>query len=119
MRAGHRVPGPFWLGALLALNVLVLGMSTPPGPTTAPRRHVVEIRGMAYHPAVLDVSPGDTVAWINRDLVPHTATAADKPGWSTGNLAQEQSGVYVPRQRGTSSYFCELHPVMEGKLVVR
>lgn len=119
MRVGRRVPGPFWIGAVLVPAVLLLGMGALPGVSTAPRRHEVEIRGMAYHPAVLRVAQGDTVAWVNRDLVPHTATATNKPAWSTGNLAQEQSGVYVPSQRGTSTYFCELHPVMQGKLIVR
>lgn len=74
---------------------------------------------MTFHPAVLEVGRGDTVVWVNRDMVPHTATAAGKAGWSTGNLLQDQSGQYVPRHSGTAPYFCELHPVMKGKLIIR
>jgi plastocyanin len=85
----------------------------------APVRHVVEIRGMAFHPAELEIGRGDTVVWINRDIVPHTATGSGKPGWSTGTLVQDQSGQYVPHHRGTTSYFCVLHPVMKGKLIIR
>ena len=84
-----------------------------------PRRHVVEIQGMAFHPATLEVARGDTVVWVNRDLVPHTATGSAKPAWSTGTLAQGQSGQFVPRPDGTIPYFCELHPLMEGKLIIR
>ena len=39
---------------------------------------------MAFHPEVLEVQRGDTVVWINRDIVPHTATATRKSGWDTG-----------------------------------
>ena len=65
--------------AALALAVAVL---SPQGsfaraetakPT--PRTHTVKIEGMAFVPATLEVSVGDTVEWINEDLVPHTATA--------------------------------------------
>jgi plastocyanin len=106
-------------GAVL-LGVVLAGALAPllPG-RAAPRRHVVEIRGMAFHPAVLEVQPGDTVVWVNRDFVPHTATAIDKDTWHTGTLAPRDSGRYVPRGTGEDRYFCELHPPMEGKLIVR
>jgi plastocyanin len=74
---------------------------------------------MAFRPEVLEVWRGDTVVWINRDIVPHTATASQKPGWNTGPLAQGQSGQYVASHRAENSYFCELHPTMRGKLIVR
>lgn len=74
---------------------------------------------MAFEPAVLELQRGDTIVWINRDIVPHTATAERKPVWTTGQLAQGQSGRYVARRAGEFPYFCELHPVMKGKLVVR
>jgi plastocyanin len=87
--------------------------------TLVPQRHVVEIRGMAFHPAVLNVGQGDTVIWTNRDIVPHTATASRKSGWNTGPLPQGKSGQYVAPHRGEDPYFCELHPTMVGRLVVR
>ncbi len=74
---------------------------------------------MAFHPAVLEVSKGDTVVWTNRDFVPHTATAAAQPAWSTGTLLQEQSGQIIAGGSGTVPYICELHPVMQGTLIVR
>jgi plastocyanin len=113
--------GRWWRAAPLAPGILVLlGAAALPRPNDIPpRRHVVEIEGMAFHPAVMEVAPGDTVIWLNRDIVPHTATGDGKPVWSTGVLAREQSGIYVPRQSGSSTYFCELHPVMKGKLIIR
>ncbi|MGE5803031.1 MAG: plastocyanin/azurin family copper-binding protein [Gemmatimonadota bacterium] len=96
------------------LAVLLLAMvagSSPP-----PRAHTVEIRGMEFHPAVLTVAPGDTVVWINRDLVPHTATAES---WGTKQLAQGQVGRVVARHTGRVAYACILHPTMHGALVIR
>jgi plastocyanin len=110
----------FPIAALAAIGLPLLPGSAArlrPG-DPLPRRHVVEMRGMAFHPAVLEVQPGDTVVWINRDIVPHTATASGKAGWTTGALAQGQSGRYVPRKRGEEPYACELHPTMRGKLIV-
>jgi len=74
---------------------------------------------MAFQPAELTVERGDTVVWINRDIVPHTATAAEPPAWTTGNLLQHRSGRYVAGRPGTVHYFCDLHPVMKGTLRVR
>jgi plastocyanin len=115
-RWSARVP----IAALAAIGVVALGAAAPPRPTDpVPQRHVVEIQGMAFHPAVLEVQRGDTVVWINRDIVPHTATSTRKSGWNTGSLLQGQRGQYVARHRGEDPYFCQLHPVMLGKLVVR
>jgi plastocyanin len=74
---------------------------------------------MGFHPRELEVHRGDTVVWINRDLVPHTATSVRKGGWSTGLLVEKGSGRHVPGRLGEDDYFCELHPVMRGKLIVR
>jgi plastocyanin len=96
-----------WLIAVLL--VAVLGGTTP-------RTHTVEIRGMEFHPAELSVAAGDTVVWINRDIVPHTATAK---GWGTDVLTQGQAGRIVARHAGTIDYVCNLHPTMHGTLLVR
>ena len=109
------------VAALAAIGVLALpgvaGMHHRADPV--PGRHVVEIQGMAFHPQALEVQQGDTVVWVNRDIVPHTATSSQDGDWNTGPLAQGESGRYVPRHTGEAPYFCQLHPVMLGKLIVR
>ncbi len=74
---------------------------------------------MAFHPAVLEVRRGDTVVWINRDIVPHTATRAGTPAWNTGPILQGTGGEYVPHHPGEDPYFCQLHSIMRGRLIVR
>ena len=117
---GRRPARSLPIAALATIGVLALAGAAPaPGFAPVPRRHVVEIRGMAFRPEVLEVRRGDTVVWINRDIVPHTATSSRPSGWNTGPMQQGDSGRFVPRRRGEQRYFCQLHPVMLGKLIVR
>jgi len=95
------------------LLLLLAGLTAPP------RTHTVEIRGMEFHPAVLTVAVGDTVVWINRDIVPHTATAKGTTKWDTGQLGQGQTGRYVVSRAGVSHYACTFHLTMHGKLIIR
>ena len=74
---------------------------------------------MEFRPATLTVAVGDTIVWINRDIVPHTATAKGRTNWDTGTLAQSQSGRYVAQHKGVLQYACTFHPTMHGTLTVR
>ena len=96
---------------------LVLLLASLAGSSSPPRTHTVEIRGMEFHPAALTVAPGDTVVWINRDIVPHTATA--KATWDTGTLTQGATGRYIAAHPGTVRYICAFHPTMLGTLIIR
>lgn len=79
--------------------------------------HTVEIRGMAFHPAELRVHPGDTVEWVNRDVVPHTATAPDSV-WTSPPLARGERWRRVAGAPGDLDYLCAFHPVMEARVIV-
>lgn len=105
------------IGLALALFVLVCAPLAGAQADGAPQRHVIEIRGFAFAPAALRVSPGDTVVWVNRDLVPHTVTA-DDGAWDSGTLDEGEAwemriGDDVPAR---SAYFCRHHPSMRGAL---
>lgn len=84
----------------------------------APRSHTVEIRGFAYLPATLKVAAGDTVVWINRDVVPHTATR-DGQGWDSGSIEAERTWRLVAASGASQPYYCAFHPNMRGVLAVR
>ncbi|MEO7986941.1 MAG: plastocyanin/azurin family copper-binding protein [Gemmatimonadales bacterium] len=115
------MPARSFLVALVAIGVIGAGSAAAAGRSgpRPPRTHTVEMSGMEFHPATLEVQPGDTVVWINRDIVPHTATATGKPAWDTGPILQGKSGRYVPKHRGAFPYACTFHPVMLGKLMVK
>ena len=84
----------------------------------APRSHTVEIRGFAYLPPTLEVTAGDTVVWINRDVVPHTATR-DGGGWDSGSIDAGRTWRLVAASGASQPYYCAFHPNMRGRLAVR
>jgi plastocyanin len=73
---------------------------------------------MKFVPERLEVAAGDRITWTNRDIVPHTVTAA-AAGIESGELAQGRSWTYVARRKGEIPYICRLHPVMHGTLIVK
>jgi len=87
------------------------------GRAGTPELHVVEIERFVFRPDTLRVSVGDTVAWLNRDIVPHTAT--DGAGaWDSGVLGTDAEWRLVPTAPGVHRYVCALHPTMEAVLIV-
>ena len=86
----------------------------------APRvaRHEVVLRAIRFEPESLEVAVGDTVVWINHDVVPHTSTSSDRH-WVSGNIAPDSSWSTVVAWPGRLPYACEYHPMMKGTLLAR
>jgi plastocyanin len=108
----------------IAVMALVVGIISPARsddsqiaarPTT---EHTVEIRDFAFVPATLRVRPGDRVTWINRDIAPHTVTAADE-SWDSGEMAQGAAYTHTVKADQTDNYFCRFHPSMTARLDIR
>ncbi|MDQ6422204.1 plastocyanin/azurin family copper-binding protein [Paenibacillus sp. LHD-117] len=79
--------------------------------------HIVEIVDFAYSPAELTVKPGDSVKFMNKDQIGHTATADDKT-FDTGSLDLDESKVISFTEEGEFSYYCLPHPGMKGTIIV-
>ena len=79
------------------------------------RRHIVEIRNLEFFPRELSVEPGDTVVWINRDLVPHTVTADDAT-WDSEYLGAGEEWQIVVTPGMSGDYVCLYHPKMTARL---
>ena len=77
----------------------------------------VEISNNAFNPPQLNVAPGTTVRFVNNDNVSHTVTA-DNGVFDTGVLQPGYSLDVVLEGAGTVPYHCELHPEMQGSIVV-
>lgn len=89
--------------------------------TVLPREpHVIQIRGFFFVPKDLEVAPGDTVVWVNRDLVPHTVTA-ENGAWESGTLDAGDSWQLVVDDPAMlpGPYYCRHHPGMRGALVAK
>jgi plastocyanin len=104
----------FWTAAVLAVAVLGIFDTVKAGEPQS-QQHVVEIRNLEFTPKKLDVKPGDTITWINHDLVPHTVTADDE-SWDSGLINANAQWQTVVKADMFASYFCRFHPTMKARL---
>ena len=82
-----------------------------------PKVYTVEIKEMKFLPAVIQVKKGDTIVWINRDMVPHNVTEEKQKAWASPLLPVGKSWKMAVQASG--AYFCSLHPVMKGRIQVK
>ena len=81
-------------------------------------RHRVVIHAFRFDPPMVAVAVGDTVEWVNEDIVPHTTPATARQ-WDSGSIAIRGAWRWVATGRGEMVYGCSFHPTMKGSLVVR
>ena len=93
-------------------------MAVPAAAPSQSKMKEVGIDNFSYNPAVLTVSVGTTVTWVNHDDIPHTVTANDKRFASTG-MDTDDKFSHVFTTPGTYSYFCMIHPHMTGQIIVK
>jgi plastocyanin len=82
-----------------------------------PVTYTVVINGMQFHPSELTVNKGDTVKWVNKDLVTHNVTNYPGKGWTSGPIDAGASWKKVVNNN--LDYFCSIHPVMKGKIKIK
>ena len=88
--------------------------------TTADRKpvtHTVSIDGSSFSPATLTIRSGDSVVWVNKDIIPHTATS-ERGRFDSGTLETGKSWTYTAKAKGEFPYVCLFHPTMKGTLRV-
>jgi plastocyanin len=83
---------------------------------TPAKSYTIHIKGMKFDPAEISVNKGDTVTWINDDMVDHDITDETKKEWSSGVLHTGKSWSKVIS--ANADYFCSIHVVMKGKIKV-
>lgn len=86
-------------------------------PARKPAIHTVTIDGSKFSPAELTVKTGDTVVWVNKDILAHTATSAGG-GFDSKVIDPGSSWKLVAKKKGDFSYTCAFHP-MNGRLIVQ
>lgn len=106
---------------LLCFTFLIYGCTSSPEKESQKKIqhkvYTVEIKDMKFQPAELTVQKGDTVVWINRDMVAHDVTEQPDKTWTSSLLAMGQSWSLVATQ--SADYYCSIHVIMKGKLVVK
>jgi len=112
--AGERVHARF-RRLLLVSSCLVSALGCG---AQRPKLHTVTMRLVGFEPDSLVVAAGDTVEWVNHDIVPHTTTATNG-AWDSKTLAPGASFRTVLTQSGPAPYSCLLHTTMKGRIDVR
>ncbi|OBQ82473.1 MULTISPECIES: cupredoxin family copper-binding protein [unclassified Mesorhizobium] len=97
-------------GALSLLGSLALALVAPPALAATIE---VTIDRLVYSPASVEAKVGDTIEWVNKDVIAHTATV--KGGWEV-MIPPKSKGRITLKQAGAVDYFCRFHPNMKGRL---
>lgn len=101
-------------------NTVDTTIKSTTGNTNSPAQnehtHVIEISKMQFNPAELTIPAGDTVLWINNDLTNHCITEVNK-AWTSGSLEPTKSFKKLITKN--TDYFCAIHVVMKGKIMVQ
>lgn len=116
------------IGLLLAAAALVLALQASPTVRAAPEAaHAaygsaangsVAIVDFAFNPGLITITVGSSVEWTNTTLFTHHTTTSDTGLWNSNDLAP--GGVYSTTfaAPGDYDYHCEIHPSMQGRVVV-
>jgi plastocyanin len=91
----------------------LLAMTAPCSAVTI----AIVMQNLVITPAEVSAKVGDTIAWINKDVVAHTATAQQGGAFDV-MLPAGKSGSLVVNKAGTFPYFCRFHPNMKATLTV-
>jgi len=86
--------------------------------SSEPTMHTVLIKDFLFDPMQLEVAVGDSIKFVNEDIVPHTATAIDD-SWDTGELKFGESAVIEVGENFQFDYYCFFHKMMTASLVPR
>jgi plastocyanin len=87
--------------------------SAPLGPND------IGIDNFAFTPPTLDVAAGTRITWINSDDVPHLIVNVQGKFKQSPVLDTDQKFSATLAKPGTYTYFCSLHPKMQGTIMVK
>jgi len=106
---------------LTVLALLISGAGAGATQKKAPRpvTHTVTIDATSFEPASLTLAAGDSVNWVNKDIIPHTATSAKTGIFDSGTIASGKSWKHTFKTGGDLAYLCQFHPTMKGRLKIK
>lgn len=106
------------MAALFAIPVFVslVSCNSGNGNNAVHKTDTVVIEQMKFNPQTITVNKGDTVLFINKDIVEHNATE-DNKAWQSPTLQMGDSWKFVPEK--SADYYCSIHIVMKGRIEVK
>ena len=97
----------------VVLMAIILGYGCSSAPQK-PKLITVEIKDMKFVPDTVTVNKGDTIMWINKDMVAHDVTEETSGAWRSGKL--ESGASWKLAVQDEANYLCSIHTVMKGKI---
>lgn len=95
----------------------------------------VAIHDVKFDPAEIVIKPGTKVVWTNEDAFEHDVTSGKSYNgreargmkqtkfpdgkFQSGLFGQNKSFAHTFTERGTFDYYCNIHPFMVGKVIVK
>ena len=101
---------PRWILPIAA--ALMLGASVPAHAATIQ----ITMENLVFSPVETSVKAGDTIEWINKDILAHTATARNGD-WDV-TIPPKKTVTSVLKKAGAIDYYCRFHPNMKAVLNV-
>lgn len=77
----------------------------------------VVIDKLVFVPAEISVTVGDTIEWVNKDVMVHTATVDG--GFDVLIPAKKSASAVVTGAGTLDYYYCRYHPNMRGRIAVQ
>jgi plastocyanin len=101
---------PGWM--LPVTTVLMLAASIPAHAATIQ----ITMENLVIAPPEASAKVGDTIEWINKDILAHTATARNGD-WDV-TMPPKKTVTLVLKKAGTVDYYCRFHPNMKATLTI-
>ncbi|WP_449440580.1 plastocyanin/azurin family copper-binding protein [Pedobacter steynii] len=79
-----------------------------------PKVYTVEIKNMKFVPDDITVKQGDTIIWVNHDMVAHDVTEEGSKQWTSSTIPS--GGSWKMDVTAAANYYCSIHVVMKGKI---
>src|SRR5437016_2673205 len=100
-------------GRILSI-VAALGLATSVSAHAATIQITME--NLVVAPAEVSARVGDTIEWINKDVLAHTATARN--GDFDVTTPPKKTVTSVLKKAGSVEYYCRFHPNMKAVLTI-
>jgi|SRR6188768_1041602 plastocyanin len=76
----------------------------------------ITLENLGFVPAEVSAKVGDTIEWINKDVLAHTATARN--GDFDVTTPPKKTVTSVLKKAGSVEYYCRYHPNMKAVLTI-
>jgi plastocyanin len=83
----------------------------------APHAYTVVIDKLKFGALPTGLHKGDSIVWVNRDILRHSVTAGDHS--FDVDLLPGKAGKIVLKKSGAIAFVCRYHPGMRGVLEVK